>query len=211
MPTLRVLITGFGPFPGVDRNYSADLAVAVCSALAAQPATHTHTRLCVHTAELTVEWQSVQAQLAHLYKKHRPKIAVHFGVCRSVTGFVIEQQAHNSCTPDLDAFGCQPTSHVLEAGACEVLKTRLSVTDIIADCKMIDVNIVSSDDAGRYLCNAAYYTSLSLAAHQTPPSDALFIHVPGTLNKNTPRWPLFVEAAQNIINCAINQQQRITR
>jgi len=211
MSASRVLITGFGAFPGVDRNYSADLAVDVSSALKAHPKTPGHATITANTAVLDVAWQAVSPHLADLYHQHRPNVAVHFGVCSSVAGLVVEQHAHNTCAPHLDVCGNPPTSDVLQIGASAQKTTRLSVTDIIAECANSDVAITPSRDAGQYLCNAAYYISLSLAARQSPPGDALFVHMPDALTADDTRWPLFVQAAKRIVTAAVDQQQRATR
>ncbi len=207
----NILITGFGPFPGIAKNCSSDLAVAVCDRLNEQSLARRHSTNCATANRLSVEWLTVSDQLRHLYEQHRPTVAIHFGVCSTVYGLVVERKAHNACTSDPDARGCRPATSALDLGGLDVLETRLPVADIIAQSKPGAVDISLSDDAGRYLCNAAYYVSLSLAARQRPPGDALFVHLPASLHKDETAWPAYVDAASHLILSAVRHRQHYAR
>lgn len=199
-----VLMTGFGPFPGVTNNISADLAAAVCARLN-EETTNTRFESVRATAYvLPVAWHSVSRRLEYLYQHHAPHLAIHFGVSESATGLVVERAAHNACCGDCDVEGRTPTRSVLQDDAAQSLTTRLPVRDIIAACAGGEVKIVPSDDAGRYLCNAAYYISLSLAARQKPASDALFIHVPASLRIVDTDWRTMVDAAVSLVGNALS-------
>ncbi|MFV0368780.1 MAG: pyroglutamyl-peptidase I, partial [Hyphomicrobiaceae bacterium] len=99
----RILITGFGPFPGVDVNMSAELAKA------AQRMTAAHSPDASIIAEtLPTEWVRGLARIDELWALHQPSAALHLGVSANATGFVIERAAYNACSPNPDACGQLP-------------------------------------------------------------------------------------------------------
>ena len=202
-----VLITGFGPFPGVTHNVSFALAQDVASELNAVPVARGADKTieaCV--AELSVDWATVGEQLAQLYDTHRPCLAVHFGVCNTLTGLGVETQARNACSSDPDMTGCTPSASVLQKNGPGVRSTRLPVSDLVAACARPDMDIAASNDAGRYLCNAAYYASLALAARQEQTCDALFVHISEHLSKSDPAWRAATGTLLTLVQTALTHQ-----
>ena len=68
----RVLVTGFGPFPGVAENPSAWLA----ETLASQPP---KIDAELHAKVLPTAWQAAEL-MPRLYEKLQPHVMIHFGV-----------------------------------------------------------------------------------------------------------------------------------
>lgn len=198
-----VILTGFGPFPGVTENVSINLAGAVCEVLNNQA----HSDFKAVTATLAVDWSTVADHLTALYAKHTPILAVHFGVAHGIAGLCLEETAQNTCAPDLDAAGHKPNAATVQARGQGSRSTKLPITELISDLGLSDILIQPSQDAGRYLCNAAYYTSLSLAHNQAAPSDALFVHIPADLQPTSARWEKFVAASVRIVQLAANSQR----
>jgi pyroglutamyl-peptidase len=60
----------------------------------------------------------------------------------------------------------------------DTLSVSLPVNIIVARLNRVGIPVAVSDDAGAYLCNALLYRSLQLAADNTPPTRAGFIHMP---------------------------------
>jgi len=84
MARLRVLLTGFGPFPGVPDNPSARLV----EALAAAPPIHD----CdVHSRVFPTEWETVAALAPALHETLQPQVIVHLGVSERSKTFRIER------------------------------------------------------------------------------------------------------------------------
>lgn len=203
----RILITGFGAFPGVAANASAGFSRAVAETLLTQIATRSGQPIDVHCAELRVDWHTIHTQIAALYEQVQPALAIHIGVCTSANGLVVERQAHNACALEQDATGHLPLSEQLARDSNAVLKTHLPVNDLVANVADGSVELSVSDDAGRYLCNAAYYTSLVQTAQQAQPGDAVFIHIPSDLRANMPSWTASVATAQRLILAALACRQ----
>lgn len=72
---------------------------------------------------------------------------------------------------------------------CQNLKTHKSEISVATTCseKTIQLSYRSSDDAGTFLCDYLYYTSLDLATERNRcgdtsfPRNVLFVHIPDTL------------------------------
>ncbi len=206
-----MLVTGFGPFPGVQQNASSDLAQAVCDALTTLPNTKTTSAIEAHCAVLSVDWDAVSQQMSAAYGAHKPNLALHFGVSQTAHGLKIERMAHNDCAIVPDQKGATPTSALVHESASETLTTKLPVPEIVAECRSGKIDVAMSDDAGRYLCNAAYFTSLGLAANQARPCEALFVHMPADIAPGSQRWPALLEAACTVATTTLNHLISRTR
>lgn len=171
MAAPRVLITGFGPFPGVSDNPSAWLAETLADREAELD--------CRLQAEiLPTEWDTVAALTPELFETTQPRIIVHFGVCQSAQGFRLERSAHNRVFARADMSGALPRARTIHPHGPARLDTDFPVTSLAAHLKALGIAAAPSHSAGRYLCNFLYYRSLAWAALQEEPTTALFVHIP---------------------------------
>jgi len=174
----RILLTGFGPFPGVPTNPSAWLA----GTLAGQwPATELQGR--IHARIFPTEWQAA-ALLCDLCEALQPHVMIHFGVSEHAKTFRIEHSAHNRTAPRADAGGALPAGPVISAEGAERLDTALPAAALTRHLQTNGVAAVTSHSAGHYLCNFLYYHSLDWALRQSDPPLVLFVHVPPTSGKD---------------------------
>ncbi|XP_011038997.1 PREDICTED: uncharacterized protein LOC105135690 isoform X2 [Populus euphratica] len=91
-------------------------------------------------------------------------IWLHFGVNSGATRFAIEHQAVNEATFRCpDELGWKP-------------QTTLPVEELTKILKKKGYEVMTSDDAGRFVCNYVYYHSLRFAEQNGTKS--LFVHVP---------------------------------
>jgi len=166
----RVLITGFGRFPGAPFNPSGPLARAL--AKRRRPA-FDGLRRAVHIFETS--YAAVDRDLPKLIAQHKPDIVLLFGLAARTPFVRIETRARNTMSilfPDVsghrpieraiapgkpDAYGHAPFARLL--GAVRASKTRVRL----------------SRDAGRYLCNYVYWRALEASRSGTL---AQFIHIP---------------------------------
>ena len=107
----------------------------------------------------------------------RPALSLHFGVARDATGFRIERIARNACGDALDATGCGPPAPFNIHGGPHVLPAGIDVAKVIHRLARRGLPVTFSDDAGGYLCNAAFYHALEAAARAERPCRAGFIHI----------------------------------
>jgi len=167
----RVLITGFGPFPGVAENSSAWLAEALAAAGAPSGCE-------LHTEVLPTEWTEVATQGPRLLQRHRPRLILHLGLSKTAKGFRIERSAHNVIAPREDARGAVPEKRNVLASGEARLDTAISTAKLARHLRTQGLPANASRSAGAYLCNYLYYLSLNWAKAQQSPCDVTFVHIP---------------------------------
>ncbi|MBE7185173.1 MAG: pyroglutamyl-peptidase I [Methylobacterium mesophilicum] len=166
----RVLVTGFGSFPGVPANPTEELIRALRAECGEG--------LDFRCELLAVEYQSVPQRLEALGAEFEPDIAIHFGVSRNSRAFDIETVARNAvCTVKPDNAGYVPRGAAIRAGE-GALRSTLPVETIRLALEAQDLPVALSDDAGDYLCNFIFYLSRGMHVPPFAPKLAGFIHVP---------------------------------
>ena len=180
--SVRVLVTGFGPFPGIPHNASASLVLALeKSAAAFLPG------LSIAAAIVPVVWGQARAALREAASRFKPDAILHFGVSKRVSGFEIETRALNISGPKEDHAGAiRPEAPLVPAGS-PVLMATLPPSHLLGTLKRGGFPAALSGDAGRYLCNALFYWSLSDAGAEGPLVS--FVHIPalGVAGEAEPR------------------------
>lgn len=181
-----VLLTGFGPFPGVPANATSVLVPRI--AAAAQRA-FPGTRIVVEI--LPTEWHAGIERAHALYRHHAPAVALHFGVSGRARGFEIEARGLNRSSFIFDAAGRLPDSDCIVDTAPHVLASNLPVHHIVTRLRRRRLPAFISRDAGGYLCNALMYHSLDIARRNGAPIRNGFVHLPSSLvdERNPYRGP----------------------
>jgi len=162
----KVLITGFGPFPGVAWNPSGWLV---------QTLARTHERPLA-AAVLPVSWTGAWAALAPLLDAACPRHVILFGVSRTARGFHLEQRAYNTRNGHPDADGTTPEEQWLLPAHAESLDATLPLAPIASAVAAAGIPVALSDDPERYLCNALLFRALHWA--QDKPTRVGFVHIP---------------------------------
>ena len=200
-PKRTVLLTGFGPFPGVETNASGELVRRL-----ARAARKRHPGLSVHSAVLPVEWQAAPRRLEHLIARHKPDIALHFGVSHRARGFVIETLAANDAIGTPDAAGEAAIGPELDPGGPRSRRVTLPAARIAKRLVKAGHPATLSNDAGRYLCNALLYHALTYAGGHGVPKLVGFIHLPETIAdagapsvKHPLTWTMALDGALDIL------------
>lgn len=173
--TRTVLLTAFGPFPGVPTNASGLLLGRL-----APRARRRWPDVRFATATLPTEWERGPARLAALLDRFEPAIAIHFGVSSRATGLDIETTARNSCALSPDARDLLPASLVNIEGGPVARAATLPVALILERLAERAIPARASDDAGDYLCNAILYRSLAWSERVTTARTG-FVHIPSSL------------------------------
>lgn len=174
-----VVLTGFGPFPGVPRNASAELVREV-----AKIAARRHRDLSFVTEVLPVSWSTAPAFVVDLLSQYRPLVALHFGVSARASEFVIETRAFNSTGDVADQSGACAGPGALIAGDRPQRTVTLPVQRVLEALHTGGFPANTSSDPGRYLCNAVLYHSLRQGARAEPRRKTGFIHIPATLESD---------------------------
>jgi pyroglutamyl-peptidase len=184
----RILVTGFGPFPGITDNPSDDLM----RALGAQVKHFKQLGILLEARTLPVVYEGLAGRLSALVQKTAPDAILHFGVATRRKMISIETRAHNRRHPRaVDAQGAQPGSAILYVDGPETLGVQIPAARIASRIRRAGIAAQTSRDAGRYLCNATLYETLRAQPHLP----AGFIHIPLPGRRGAPDFPDIVEAA----------------
>jgi pyroglutamyl-peptidase len=174
---MRVLITGFGPFPGAPFNPSAALAKTL--ARRHRPALAGIDRV-VHVFATT--YASVDRDLPKLFaQKPKPDIVLMFGVAGRRHQLCIETQARNAVSLLFpDAGGHRPRHGVIKLHGPATLTGNAPFARLAGAA-----GTRLSRDAGRYLCNYVYWRALEQVRGTRPLVQ--FVHIPPVSTKPRPR------------------------
>ena len=175
---LKVLLTGFGPFPGVPENLSG----AFVAELADRAVQH-YPQAYFHCETLSTEW-SAPAKIAQLIGCMQPNVCLHFGVSETAKGFVLETRAENTCRFAQDACGNLPYNNQLESTGPQFRSCKFPIKAAITKLRSLEFPVQSSYDAGGYLCNAVLYESLRISDLDNDARIVGFVHLPTELSKD---------------------------
>jgi pyroglutamyl-peptidase len=166
MKSPRVLVTGFGPFPGVRVNPSAELA----RRLARSPRLK-RAGIDIAAAEFQTAYADVDASLPPLLE--RADIVLMLGVAARRKWLSVEQRGVNHANRTAPDAGGKAAP--LSSRGAHVQLSRAPLSACLAALRKARLPARHSIDAGRYLCNAGYYQGLTQAPAGTT---VLFVHVP---------------------------------
>lgn len=171
-----ILLTGFGPFPGLADNATAALVPELAAVARSRFSDHE-----IVDAVLPVEWTRAPLELGELLKRGDAALALHFGVAREARGFQIERVGRNTCGALYDASGALPRAAQLIGDAPDKLTSTFPVERIMMRLERAGLPCSVSHSAGAYLCNALLYHSLTAALERATPFVAGFVHLPTSL------------------------------
>jgi len=177
---LRILITGFGPFPGAPYNPTQPL-VARLTRLR-RPAL-TDVELLSHIFPVT--YRAVDQELPKLLAKLRPQALLMFGLAGRTTHLRIETRARNAVTllwPDAaqtrvrkGSIGLGPDAMMFGPHTAKLLRAA----------RATGIDARPSRDAGAYLCNYLSWRAIESAGTDKHLQLAAFIHIPPLARSGT--------------------------
>lgn len=170
---LRVLVTGFGPFPGAAFNPSAWLVE------------HLHANPCKQLSDIVLashvvetSWHDVGRNFEPILEAVTPHVAIHFGLDQGGSQFRIETRARNHAARSADCNGAYFGGSNIVTGAPHILSTPLPHIPLIDRLRKQLLPVHASQDAGHYLCNYLYYLSLWNSRRAESPRLSCFVHIP---------------------------------
>jgi pyroglutamyl-peptidase len=170
---LRILITGFGPFPGAPYNPTMPL---VNRLLQLRRPALSEVELTGHIFPVT--YKAVDRELPQLLAKHRPHALLMFGLASRTRHVRIETRARNAVTmlwPDADHTSVRKGS-IASGIDARMFGPHTAKLLRAAVCTGIDAR--PSRDAGSYLCNYLSWRAIEATCHNDWPALAAFVHVP---------------------------------
>lgn len=198
---MRVLITGFGPFPRAPFNPSAVVATAL--ARRRRPALAGLVRK-VHI--FATRYADVDRDLPRLLAQ-KPDIVLMFGLAGRTRELRIETRARNAASALLpDAGRRRLLGRVIDTDAPPARLGHAPFSRVAAAIRERKLPVRVSRDAGTYLCNYAYWRGLARASNGRPL--VLFVHIPLIPTAARPRQrvtrrslslPQVIGAAENLL------------
>ncbi|KAI4942717.1 hypothetical protein J4E91_009886 [Alternaria rosae] len=199
MPTsVKVLVTGFGPFLDITRNPSWEIARQLPSSL---PGPDGNIAITVPTEPIPAAYHKILAQVPTLIQEYVPDLVIHMGldVDSGAGVYKIERSAlkdgyHDIPDTERRVFTRADNKKTF-AKASPSLATTIDI-DAAAEmwrgaCSSLGVpkakgkgkvrqavDVRLSDDVGSYVCGFNYYISLLEMQKRTGKRDVVFFHVP---------------------------------
>ena len=170
---LRVLITGFGLFPGAPFNPTQPLVARLLRLR----------RPALRDVELTghifpVTYAAVDRELPQLLTRHRPQALLMFGLASRTPYLRIETRARNAVTtlwPDAEHTRVRKRSI---AGGADAMTFGPHAARLLRAADGTGIDVRASRDAGSYLCNYLSWRAIESTCSDTGPHLAAFVHVP---------------------------------
>ncbi|MFG1287496.1 pyroglutamyl-peptidase I [Xanthobacter versatilis] len=174
---LRILVTAFGPFPGVPLNPSQRTAKDLLRLK--------RTALCgmeITLRILPTRWDELP-RFDALMREQAFDAVLLLGVAARRRRVCLETRAVNAARAFPDAAGRHPPGRRLSRRGLDAIASTAPALAGVAALQRAGIAASASRDAGRYLCNAAYFHALAATRGQRPETGAvppvLFVHLPG--------------------------------
>lgn len=170
---LRILVTGFGPFPGAPHNPTQPL-VARLTRLR-RPA-FADVELASHIFPVT--YTAVDRELPIALARHRPHALLMFGLAGRTEYLRVETRARNAVTmlwPDAAQTRSRKGSI---AGGADAQRFGPHTAKLLRAARATGIDARTSRDAGSYLCNYLSWRAIEAVEAENGPRLAAFIHIP---------------------------------
>jgi pyroglutamyl-peptidase len=181
---LRILVTGFGAFPGAPYNPTVALVERL---MRLRRPTFDDVDLRDHIFHVT--YATIDRELPQLLSKHRPHALLMFGLAARTTHLRVETRARNAITtiwPDAD--GTRVRKGSITPGA-DALMFGPHTAKLLRAALATGIDARASRDAGSYLCNYLSWRAIEAIQRDRGPYLAAFIHVPLLARGGTARVP----------------------
>jgi pyroglutamyl-peptidase len=186
--SLRILITGFGPFPGAPYNPTMPL---VARLLRLRRPAFGDVELSGHIFPVT--YKAVDRELPQLLSQRQPHALLMFGLASRTRHLRIESRARNAVTmlwPDADHARVRKGS-IADGTEAKIFGPHTA--RLLRAALGTGIDARASRDAGSYLCNYLSWRAIEAAHGNNGLRVAAFVHVPliarGAMSarKGTPR------------------------
>jgi pyroglutamyl-peptidase len=170
---LRILITGFGAFPGAPFNPTPPL---VARLLRLRRPALSDVELVGHIFHVT--YATVDRELPELIARHRPHALLMFGLAGRTPHVRIETRARNAVTTrfaDADRTRARKGSI---AGGADARMFGPHTAKLLRAAAGTGIDVRASRDAGSYLCNYLSWRAIEATDKDHGPAFAAFVHVP---------------------------------
>lgn len=171
---MKLLVTGFGAFPGVPVNASERLVGA-----------WRHDRPDWPFDDMRFEvlptcYEIAGARISQLLREFQPDLALLLGVATTSGTIRLERFALNiDDSPAPDEAGALRRGLVIAPDGPQALKTPIDLDGLRAALIQEGIDAEISNHAGSYVCNHTYYSALLAASRLDWHCEVMFVHTPG--------------------------------
>jgi pyroglutamyl-peptidase len=170
---LRILVTGFGPFPGAPYNPTQPL---VARLLRLRRPAFTDVEFSGHIFPVT--YKAVDRELPLALAEHRPHAVLMFGLASRTAHVRVETRARNAVTmlwPDAAQTRSRKGSI---AGGADAKMFGPHTAKLLRAAVGTGLDARASRDAGSYLCNYLSWRAIEAVDADSGPRLAAFVHIP---------------------------------
>jgi pyroglutamyl-peptidase len=170
---LRILITGFGPFPGAPHNPTQALVTRL---LRLRRPAFSDIELSGHIFPVT--YKAVDRELPQALAKHRPQAILMFGLAGRTAHLRIETRARNAVTllwPDAAQTRVRKGS--IGPGS-EAMRFGPHTLRLLRAARGTGIDARPSRNAGSYLCNYLSWRAIEATGADDHLRLASFVHIP---------------------------------
>lgn len=168
----RVLISGFGPFPGHAQNPSAALVHSLAAIF------NNHPQIALKALVLPTAFAKSYQTLEKEIGRFRPHLVIAFGVSAGGAGFRLESTARNRLGKRPDATGFTPARSKIDPQGPQTLRSDLNLRVLRAALQKAGLPVRVSKSAGDYVCNDLFYRLMRARSKGEIACPAGFIHIP---------------------------------
>jgi pyroglutamyl-peptidase len=179
---LRILVTGFGPFPGAPHNPTQALVARL--AKLRRPA-FADVELSSHIFPVT--YKAVDRELPLALAQHKPHALLMFGLASRTAYVRVETRARNAVTmlwPDASQARSRNGSI---AGGADAKMFGPHSQKLLRAADSTGIDARSSRDAGSYLCNYLSWRAIEAVEAANGPRLAALVHIPPLGRDGSPR------------------------
>jgi pyroglutamyl-peptidase len=178
---LRILLTGFGPFPGAPHNPTRPLVARL-----AQLRRPAFDGIEIASHVFPVTYEAVDRQLPEVLARHAPDALLMFGLAARTPYLRVETRARNAVTmlwPD--AANSRARKGAIAPNA-DAMMFGPHTARLLRAARLTGIDARASHDAGAYLCNYLSWRAIE-RVKAGGPRLAAFIHIPLLARAGAPR------------------------
>ena len=172
---MKILVTGFSSFPGVEVNPCEEVVAWIAE---------NYPSNVLQSVILPVSYMRSIEMLVQCIESFSPDVVIEFGVSSRAKGLKLESMSYNSRNaqiPDVDGVLCVHESIESRLSHGMVNKTKWQINKMFEYLReRCDIPLEISNDPGRYVCNNIYWKTMN----DFPNIPTIFIHIPPLTQNN---------------------------
>lgn len=163
MEQITVVISGFGPYEGVEVNPAHEVPEILAREGLEEPDVASDidlddVRVSIHAVPLPISFTKAWPTLLSTIEQTHPHVVIATGLKRAARGMLLERCATNLMDADRpDADNVLPDREPIDPQGPAAYWTGLPLRSIIGEFTKRDIPASLSSDAGTYVCNSLFY------------------------------------------------------